>query len=429
MAYCNKDIQTMLTECQPTLSTIQHFTNNEYSRFSKDKDAIGQVAQAIASRNKKGSSSSKLQPSPASIHEQAMAAISLEDDDESDEPSPRTATNNSDENQELRKRLSQLEEELARLRGAADAAPAATPARRRASESVRRPLPPPIATNWASGPSASAPAGSKRMLSPSIIAPTVPATASAYYPRSPTHNSAIQTPEELIAGADTPKGMFAGLPQFKKIRQGASPESLHPIDMVKRERPPAPPTNESAGAGLVYFSPSHLAGMPQQPRSSDGMMLLCSPTAAQSFDKSPMHRGLSGLSPRVLLQPPSTAVYHQTMRPMSGRGMSMDLPTIFGAQAQAANQHGGGGQPLSFAPSSTQNEVYSVQESVQESASALSGLDTVGREDSWSLDHLLAPTQPNIMMGRPPLSPANGLCTPLGRGPMPVEGACAGLRV
>eukprot|EP00282_Hemiselmis_andersenii_P008517 CAMPEP_0114158794 /NCGR_PEP_ID=MMETSP0043_2-20121206/27422_1 /TAXON_ID=464988 /ORGANISM="Hemiselmis andersenii, Strain CCMP644" /LENGTH=217 /DNA_ID=CAMNT_0001254607 /DNA_START=235 /DNA_END=884 /DNA_ORIENTATION=- len=172
MAYCNKDIQTMLAECQPTLSTIQHFTNNEYSRFSKDKDAIGQVAQAISSRSKKASNS-KLQPSPALIHEQAMAAISLEDDDESDELSPRNDHSNADENEELKKRLSQL------------------------------PLPPPIATNWASGPSASAPAGSKRMLSPSIIAPTSSSTSAAAYPRSPSHSNAIQTPEELVVGSDT----------------------------------------------------------------------------------------------------------------------------------------------------------------------------------------------------------------------------------
>jgi len=421
MAYCNKDIQTMLTECQPTLSTIQHFTNNEYSRFSKDKDAIGQVAQAISA--KKPNSHSKLHPSPASIHEQAMAAISLEDDEDSDELSTGNTTSDKvDENAELKNRLAQLEAELASLRASADAAQATAPAtRRRVSESLRRPLPPPIATNWATGPSASAPAGSKRMLSPSIVAPTSSSTAAAASSaRSPTHNSAIQTPEELIAGSDTPK--YVGLPQFKKIRQGASPESLQPLDFAKRPAAAAPET--AVGAGLVYFSPSHLAGMPQQPRSSEAMMLLCSPTAGAGFDKSPMHRGLSGLSglsPRVLLQPPSTSAY-QPMRPMSGRGMSLDLQSVFGAHAQAwaASQ----GQACAFPPSSTQGENYA-----QDSASALSGFDTVGRDDSWSLEHLLAPTQQPSGLGRPPLSPAHGLCTPLGRGPAPIDGACAGLRV
>uniref|UniRef100_A0A6T8G7T8 MADS-box domain-containing protein n=1 Tax=Hemiselmis andersenii TaxID=464988 RepID=A0A6T8G7T8_HEMAN len=428
MAYCNKDIQTMLAECQPTLSTIQHFTNNEYSRFSKDKDAIGQVAQAISSRSKKASNS-KLQPSPALIHEQAMAAISLEDDDESDELSPRNDHSNADENEELKKRLSQLEAEIASLRAAA---PAAQAPRRRASESVRRPLPPPIATNWASGPSASAPAGSKRMLSPSIIAPTSSSTSAAAYPRSPSHSNAIQTPEELVVGSDTPnKGGFAGLPQFKKIRQGASPESLQPLDFaVKRDQlRPA----DAPGAGLVQFSPSHFAGMPQQPRSSDGMMLLCSPTSGAPYDKpspmngydkpSPMNRGVSGFSPRVLLQPPSSSVYQFT-RPTSGRGMSMDLQAVFGAQAQAANAAGFGQQAAFPPPPSGQGEGFA-----QDSSSALSGFDTVGREDSWSLEQLLAPTQAGVGGGRPPLSPAHGLCTPLGRGPAPLEGACAGLRV
>eukprot|EP00285_Hemiselmis_virescens_P004435 CAMPEP_0173407976 /NCGR_PEP_ID=MMETSP1356-20130122/68527_1 /TAXON_ID=77927 ORGANISM="Hemiselmis virescens, Strain PCC157" /NCGR_SAMPLE_ID=MMETSP1356 /ASSEMBLY_ACC=CAM_ASM_000847 /LENGTH=462 /DNA_ID=CAMNT_0014369211 /DNA_START=164 /DNA_END=1549 /DNA_ORIENTATION=- len=358
MAYCNKDIATMLAECQPTLSTIQHFTNNEYARFSKDKDAISQVSQAITERAKKPANKN-LQPSPASIHEQAMAAISLEDEDEgSDELSCAN-----DETIELKKKLSQLEAELARLRTSSSASSSqeSSAHRRRASESARRPLPPPIATNWAAGPSASAPAGSKRMLSPGIIAPLLPTSAS--YTRSPTQNAAILSPDELITGGGTPKGAaYGGLPQFKKIRQGgSSPESWVPLDTKPQPNTDAFATLDSkqqrsinAPPPPVPFSPSGafasqhggfggMPPLPQQPRSNernnhDAMMLLCSPNAASMpFDKSPMHRGLSGLSPRVLLQPPSTTAYQPTARGMSARGMSMDIQAIFGAQAAAAN--------------------------------------------------------------------------------------------
>lgn len=180
MAYCNKDMGTMLDEVGGTLKTMRNFTNNDYSRFTKDQSAIAQVEQAIASHP--GSAHSALAPSPALAHEQhgehewPLAAIPIDDDEEEEDNSDglgcrggiskeAMATVAAEEAAELRSRVKALEEELARLRQPHPAHYHAPPpckpvgggrSNARRNSSGPRTLPPPIATCF------TAMAGSKR---------------------------------------------------------------------------------------------------------------------------------------------------------------------------------------------------------------------------------------------------------------------------
>jgi hypothetical protein len=226
MAYCNKDVGTMLDEVGGTLKTMRNFTNNDYSRFTKDHSAIAQVEQAIAAHP--GSAHSALAPSPALAHEQnnehswPLAAIPVEEEEEEEEEEQgqnddlgdrggfsqaAMATVAAEEAAELRSRVKSLEEELARLRHPHPPHHYAPPqcmsvgsgsrSSARRNSGGPRALPPPIATCF------TAPAGSKRNVP---VTPQLPTPSS----RSPT-----QSPESLVAST-----MYKVSTSFKRGRIG-----------------------------------------------------------------------------------------------------------------------------------------------------------------------------------------------------------------
>lgn len=381
MAYCNKNINEMLEECRPTLASLNHFTNADYARFSKDKDAISLVAHSTSvARDSAGHPSAAWSPLPA---------LALDDDEDESFFDAEKA--------QLKARIQALEDENNKLKqkdipiapksmehaGASlmgmktrstrmqvvkqeDLASYQQPHQARQHSHNEQPSVEQMPVeHYSSG---------KRTLDPPPVVDNTP------------------TPEALVNITVTPRTTgFAALPVAKRQRISPSEGQGQESSMM----PPPPKTADGIFGHMRRLQQEYTAMPPWMTESA-----------------TPANRDLPMVSPCYKELPSPSASFLAQAHPSPSPGAFTPV---------------GCGQKLhpnvtTFDPSSLGGTAATVFEN-----------DKLSREDSWSLENLLVNT--NMLGGvvhpfysRPPLSPS-GLFTPMSHGPVPIENPCTALRV